>query len=162
MFSSLIKVFIVEFISGFMKRIICVSGSVCSGKTTVAKRLAKKLKAKYIDVNKVIKENKLAESYDKVRKCDVVDVKKLNKVLEEIIKNSKENLVIDSHMSHFLSPKLVDYVVITKTSLKKLKNRLKKRGYSKKKIEENMEVEIMDICLNEAKELGHKIKIVET
>ena len=86
----------------------------------------------------------------------------MNKVLEKIIKESKESLVIDSHMSHFLSPRLVDYVVITKTSLKKLKNRLKKRKYSKSKIDENLEVEIMDVCLNEAKELGHKVKIVET
>ncbi len=141
---------------------ICVSGSVGTGKTTYAKRLAKKLKARYIDVNEIIKKYKLSEGYDKKRKCKIIDIKKLNNILEKIIKESKESLVIDSHMSHFLNPKLVDYVVITKTSLKKLKNRLKKRGYNKIKIDENLEVEIMDICLNEAKELGHKIKIVNT
>ena len=145
-----------------MKKVICVSGSVGTGKTSVAKKLAKRLKAEYVDVNETIKKNKLSEGYDKKRKCKIVDIKKLNKTLEKIIKNSKESLVIDSHMSHFLSPKLVDYVIITKTNLKKLKNRLKKRGYSNTKIEENMEVEIMDICLNEAKELGHKVKIVKT
>ena len=142
--------------------IICLVGLVGTGKTTYAKRLANKLKARYIDVNKIIKENNISEGYDKKRKCEIVDIKKLNKVLEKIIKESKESLVIDSHMSHFLSPRLVDYVVITKTSLKKLKNRLKKRGYSKSKIDENLEVEIMDICLNEARELGHKVKIVNT
>lgn len=143
-----------------MKKIICVSGSVCSGKTTYAKELARRLKARYVDVNDIIKENKLNESYDRKRKCKIVDIKKLNKVLERMIKGSKESLIIDSHMSHFLNPKLVDYVVITKTSLKKLKKRLEKRKYNRKKIEENMEVEIMDVCLNEARELGHKIKIV--
>ena len=145
-----------------MKKVICVSGSVGTGKTSVAKKLAKRLKAEYVDVNETIKKNKLSEGYDKKRKCKIVDIKKLNKTLEKIIKNSKESLVIDSHMSHFLSPKLVDYVIITKTNLKKLKNRLKKRDYSKRKIEENLEVEIMDICLNEARELGHKVKIVKT
>ena len=162
MFSALINIFIVEFLIKIMKKAVCVSGSVGTGKTTYAKRLANKLKARYIDVNKIIKENNISEGYDKKRKCEIVDIKKLNKVLEKIIKESKESLVIDSHMSHFLSPRLVDYVVITKTSLKKLKNRLKKRGYSKSKIDENLEVEIMDICLNEARELGHKVKIVET
>ena len=162
MFFTLINIFIVEFLIKIMKKVVCVSGSVGTGKTTYAKRLAKELKARYIDVNKVIKENNISEGYDKKRKCKIVDIKKLNNILEKIIKESKESLVIDSHMSHFLNPNLVDYIVITKTSLKKLKNRLKKRGYSKSKIEENLEVEIMDICLNEAKELGHKVKIVNT
>ena len=126
------------------------------------KKLSKKLKAKYVDVNEIIKKNNISDGYDKKRKCKIIDVKKLNKILEKVIKESKESLVIDSHMSHFLNPKLVDYVVITKTSLKKLKNRLKKRKYSKSKIEENLEVEIMDVCFNEAKELGHKVKIVNT
>jgi len=145
-----------------VKKAICVSGSVGSGKTTYAKKLAKKLKAKYVDVNEIIKKNSLVESYDKKRKCNVVDIKELKKTLEKMIKHSKEKLVIDSHMSHFLDPKLVEYVIIVRTSLKKLRNRLEKRNYSKKKIDENLEVEIMEVCLNEAKELGHNIKIVET
>jgi broad-specificity NMP kinase len=46
--------------------------------------------------------------------------------------------------------------------LKKLKQRLKKRGYHKAKIEENLECEIFDVCLEEAKEAGHKVKIINT
>jgi len=30
-------------------------------------------------------------------------------------------------------------------------------GYSKDKIQENLECEIFDVCLNEAKEAGHKV-----
>lgn len=143
-------------------KVICVTGSVGSGKTTTAKKLVRKYRAVYVDVNKVIRENKLAEYYDKKRKCNVVDVKKLNKILIKMIKNSKKNLVIDSHMSHYLSPKYVDLCVVCKCDLRKLKNRLEKRGYSKSKITENMEVEIFDVCLNEAIEMGHNIEIVET
>jgi len=145
-----------------MVKITIVTGSVCSGKTTIAKRLAKKNKAKYVDVNKIINKNKPCESYDKKRKCKVVDTKKLNKALIKIIKASKENLVIDSHMSHFLPPKYVDECIVTKTSIKKITNRLKKRKYSKAKIKENIDVELFDVCLNEAKEIGHKVKIITT
>ena len=35
-------------------KIIVVTGSVCSGKTKVAKRIAKEKDGKYIDVNKVL------------------------------------------------------------------------------------------------------------
>lgn len=143
-----------------MKKIIIVTGSVAAGKTTVAKKLAKKYKAKYVDVNKLIKENKLYDYYDKKDKSYVVDIKKLNKFLINLIKKSKESLVIDSHLSHYLPKKYVDLCVVVKCELKKLKKRLEKRKYSNKKIKENLEVEIFDVCLTEAKERGHKLKIV--
>ena len=61
-----------------MKAII-VSGSVATGKTTFAKKLAKKHNYEYLDVNSLIKENKIYDSYDKKRKCYVVDTNKLNR-----------------------------------------------------------------------------------
>lgn len=145
-----------------MKKIICVTGSVASGKTTIAKKLAKKYKAKYVDVNKLIKENKLYDSYDKKDKSYVVDTKKLNKSLINLIKKSEDSLVLDSHLSHYLPKKYADLCVVVKCPLKKLRKRLEKRKYSKAKIEENIQVEIFDVCLNEAKEKGHKIKIINT
>jgi broad-specificity NMP kinase len=48
-----------------MKKII-VTGTPGTGKTTLAKKLSKKLKYAYIDVNNVIKENKLKEGYDRI------------------------------------------------------------------------------------------------
>jgi len=144
-------------------KVIIVTGSVCSGKSTVAKKLAKEKNAKYIDVKKIISKNKgVVKGYDKIRKCKIIDIKKLNKKLIDLIKKSKEDLVIDSHLSHYLPKKYVDLCVVVKCDLKVLKKRLKKRRYSEKKIRENLDVEIFDICLNEAKELGHKIKIIDT
>ena len=139
---------------------ICVSGSVASGKTVYAKKLAKELKYTYIDLNEVIDENKLKEDYDKERKTFEVDVKKLNKVLIKIIKDSKENLIIDGHLSHYLPKKYVDKVIIIKCDLKELRKRLEKRKYNEKKIRENLDCEIFDVCFEEAKELKHKVEVV--
>ncbi len=141
--------------------IIIVIGSVGTGKTTYAKKLAKKLKYKYIDVNKIISEKKLSSGYDRKRKCKVVDTAKLNKVLIDLIKKNK-NLVIDSHLSHFLPSKYVDKCYVTKCDLKELEKRLKKRKYSKEKIRENLDAEIFDVCLTEAQERGHKVEITDT
>ncbi|MAG52702.1 MAG: kinase [Nanoarchaeota archaeon] len=142
-------------------KVISVSGSVCTGKTTYAKKLARRLRYKYIDLNKIIDENKLKGEYDKRRKTYSIDVKKLNRVLIKLIKKSKESLVIDGHLSHFLPKKYVNEVIILKCSLKKLKKRLEKRGYSKLKVRENLDAEIFDVCFEEAKELGHKVRVVE-
>lgn len=149
-----------------MKTIITiVTGTPGTGKTTVAKRIAEKQRAVYIDVNEVIKHNKLKEGYDKKRKAAIIDIKKLSKVLIQIIKEARKkgiSLVIDSHLAHYVTPKHIDLCVVTKTSLKKLKQRLKKRGYHKAKREENIECEIFDVCLIEAQEAGHKVKIITT
>ncbi|MBU0536259.1 MAG: AAA family ATPase [Nanoarchaeota archaeon] len=147
------------------ERIVIVTGTPGTGKTTLAKKLARKHKYEYIDVNEVVRKNKLSEGYDRKRKTKIVDEKRLAKVLENVIKQArkeKRRLIIDSHMSHYISPNLVDLCIVTRCSLKKLASRLKKKGYHKAKIDENMECEIMDIILEEAKHAGHKIKVVET
>ncbi|MBU3941512.1 MAG: adenylate kinase family protein [Nanoarchaeota archaeon] len=144
-----------------MKTII-VSGTPGTGKTEIAKELAKKLKYKYIDVNKIIKENSLSDGYDKKKECEIVDVKKLSKFLIDFIKKSKQNLVIDSHLAHYLPKKYIDLCIITKCELKDLKKRLEKRKYGKTKIRENIDSEIFDVCLNEAAEKGHTILIIDT
>jgi adenylate kinase len=141
---------------------IIVSGTPGTGKSSVARKLAKKLGYRYINVKRLLQKYKLKEKYDSKRKSWVVDEKKLAKALEKLIKESKSGLVIDSHLSHFISPKLVDLCVITKCELKALERRLRRRGYSKNKIRENLDCEIFDICLNEAQEIGHKIRIIDT
>jgi len=142
-------------------KVIIVSGSVGCGKTRFAKKLALKKNYKYVSLTEFINKNKLFEKYDKKRKTYDVDIKKLNNTLIELIKNSKKNLVIDGHLSHYLPKKYVDLCYIVKCDLKELKKRLKKRGYSKLKIMENLEAEIFDSCYNEAVEMGYKVKIVK-
>lgn len=139
--------------------VICVTGTPGTGKTTYSKKLAKKLKYKYVDVSKIIKEEKLYEEYDRKNKEYVVDEKKLSKFLLELTKVDKE-LVIDSHLSHYLKAKNVEKVIVMKCELKELKKRLDKRKYNKQKIQDNMDSEIFDICKNEAEELGHKVEVL--
>jgi adenylate kinase len=143
-------------------KVIIITGSVGSGKTTLSKKLSKFLNFNYIDVNNVINDNKLSDGYDKNNMCEIIDVKKLNKVLIKLIKLSKKGLVIDSHLSHYLNKKYVDLCIVTKCDLNFLRKRLKKRKYSEKKIRDNMEAEIFNVCLEGSKEKGHKTLIVDT
>ncbi|MFH1972523.1 MAG: adenylate kinase family protein [archaeon] len=141
--------------------IILFTGTPGTGKSTLAKEFAKKKKWKYIDVNKVIDDNNLIEKYDIERDTFVVDEKRLSKILVEMIKK-EENLVIDSHMAHYVPKKYVDLVFCTKCDLRRLKIRLESRKYKDKKVRENLDAEIFDVCLNEAMELGHKVIVLDT
>lgn len=144
--------------------VIIVTGTPCTGKTRYAKALAKQKFYQYVDVNEIIKKYNLSEGYDKENDCEIVDTEKLAQELIKLIKAKKSGgFVIDSHLSHYLLKEYADECIVMKCSdLDKLKKRLKLRGYSDKKIKDNLEAEIMDSCLNEAKEFGHKVKIVET
>ncbi|MBS3105468.1 AAA family ATPase [Candidatus Woesearchaeota archaeon] len=156
-----------------MKTII-VTGTPGTGKTTIAKKLANRLKYHYLDVNKIINKYKLSEGYDRKRKTKIVDIKKLNKLLIKKIKTLKKSnitknrikkykgIVIDSHLSHYLPKKYVDFCIVTKCNIKELNKRLKKRKYSKNKIEENIQAEIFNVCLEEAKKKKHKIIEIDT
>ena len=139
--------------------VIIVTGTPGVGKSVIAKNLAKRLKFKYIDINKFVKDNKIYEEYDNKRKCYVVDVKKLNEALVKEI--SDKGVVIDGHLSHYLDKKYVDWCVVVKCDLKLLKKRLEKRKYSKEKIRENLDSEIFDVCLSEARELQDRILVVD-
>ena len=152
-------------------KVIIVTGSVGTGKTTLAKKLAEKLNYEYVDVNKIIRKYKISEGYDKKRKTKLIDTKKLNKYLiKEILDIKKANkkrpiqdgMVIDSHLSHYLPKKYVDLCIVTKCNLKTLEKRLRKRMYNKGKIRENLDCEIFDTCFSEAKEKGHELIVLDT
>jgi len=143
-------------------KVIIVSGSVGTGKTRLSKKLSKSLGYEYVDVSKLIKEKELSEGYDSKNKCEIVNVGILKKFLVEFIKKSKKNLIIDSHLSHYLPKKYVDLCIITTCDLKVLKTRLKKRKYSVSKIKENLEAEIFDTILIEAKEKKYNLLVVNT
>ncbi len=143
-------------------KIIAVTGTPGTGKTEIAKALAKKINYKHIELNKIIKEEKLYANYNKKLNTYETDIKKLNKYLIKLIKKSKYNLIIDSHLSHYLPKSYVDLCIVCKCDLKELKNRLEKRKYSKTKIRENMDSEIFEVCLVESVENKHKIIAVDT
>ncbi len=141
--------------------IIAVTGTPCTGKTTLATSLAKELGYEYVDVAKVIKDKKLSEGYDEERQCDIIDTEKLVEALVGIVGSG--NYILDSHLSHYLPNKVVDLCIVTKCNLKVLKQRMEERGYSKFKVRENMDAEIFDVCLVEAmEEQEHEILVVDT
>lgn len=137
--------------------IVCITGTPGTGKTTLAKKLAKQLQATYVDGNDIIKKHRLEEAYDTERDCGVIDIKAfVAAILEEC--RGDECYIIDSHLSHHIPAEKASYCIICQCKLSELKRRLVARKYSEHKIQENLQAEIMEVCRTEAQEHGHRIE----
>ena len=143
------------------KILIAISGSPGVGKSTLAKFLAKKLGYDRLDLHYYYK--RISTRYNRSKQSYDINYKKFEKLVKEKLNQTKKGLIIDSHISHLLPKKLVDLcIVLTHSNLKTLEKRLKARKYSKKKIQENLDAEIFQICLMEAQEKGHKVLVFDT
>ncbi len=142
-------------------KLIAVTGTPGTGKSTIAKRLSLLLGYAYLNGSELVKSSKLAEKYDKRRKTAVVDPSLFThavlKVRDVEAKRGSKGLIVDSHLSHFLPSKDVSACIVLTCSLPELAMRLSKRGYGRAKIRENLDAEIFDTILVEAKESGHNV-----
>jgi adenylate kinase len=121
--------------------IICISGTPGVGKTTISKKLGKRLGIKVISLNRLIKKLKLIEGFDKKRKAFIVNERKLKRI------KVNGNFIIDGHLSHFIPN---DLTIVLRLHPKKLRERLRTKKWKKEKIEENVIAEALDIIYAEA------------
>jgi len=148
-------------------KVIAITGTPGTGKTTLARKL-KRQGYLLLDVPSLIKNFKLATGYDRKRRCAIINVEGLVKAIGMSIRQIKrmnkglKGVVIDSHLSHYLPKTLVSKCIVVRCSLKTLERRLQKKGYLQRKIRDNLEAEIFEVCLQEAREKGHTIKVMTT
>lgn len=151
-------------ISSCYMKVILVTGTPGTGKTSLARELSLFTLYTYLDPVKKFGSD-FRVGYDTERKCHIVDHKRLTLAVLGYLqaqKKGKKGVIVDSHLAHFLPASRVDACIVTVCSLKALKRRLSKRSYSPSKIRENMDAEIFDTCLLEARALGHKVIVVNT
>ncbi len=152
-----------------LKKVIIISGTPGTGKTVLGKALVKEgKKGEHLELGEMIKKEGLYLGYDHGRDTLIMDEEKFREKIREIMEREEEEkerfLVMDGHVADLISKDLVDLVVVLKCNPKVLRERLKEKGYFEEKIEENVEAEIMEICLNDALEAfgEEKILVIDT
>lgn len=129
-----------------------ITGNPGTGKHTVARILAKKLKLDLVDINKIA----IAEGIVK-KNGDVldVDVKKLKEILD---KRTTKNTLLVGHLAPYVSSRSkVEFAIVLRRNPYSLERSYKKRGYVKKKSIENLGSEILGITYYDTiKNIGRK------
>lgn len=140
--------------------LLIITGTPGTGKSTLARWLSKKLHFSHFDLPQHYLD--VADTYNYKKDCYDIDQEKFEKLVLEKLQKEKD-LLVDTHIAHYLPKSLVDLcLVLTCKDLKELHKRLKVRKYSERKIKENLEAEIFQICLQEAQKNGHKIMVFDS
>jgi adenylate kinase len=144
------------------KRVILITGTPCTGKTSVANQLKTKLDAICINLTEFAKRHNLTLGEDKERKTIIIDEARMSQKLAEIIDaTSKANIIIDGHYASVVAPPdLTTHVFVLRRNPKELKGFMEKSGFEGVKLWENLSAEILDTCLIEALQ-NQKGKICE-
>jgi adenylate kinase len=138
-----------------------LTGTPGTGKTSVAKLVAKSYGLTHLDLNKAIKEMRLYSGYDAKRKSYIADMKKVKEYVS-VFERKNKNTLIDGHLAHMLPDKLVDAVIVLRCEPSALKKRLTKRRWSRLKVTENAEAEMIGIIAYEARQNHRKVFEIDT
>ena len=136
--------------------VIFISGTPCTGKTTVANDLNGYLSdngfdSKLIRINDFAFENDLVLGEDPDKFYKVIDIDGLNDCLNEEINQSNGILIVEGHLSHLCEG--ADKMIVLRLNPSILKNRFEERSYAESKIQENLEAEALAVCSAEAYEI---------
>ncbi|RDB29184.1 Adenylate kinase isoenzyme 6 [Hypsizygus marmoreus] len=131
--------------------VIIITGTPGTGKSTHAQMLADEspIPLKHINVGEWVKERGLYEDFDQEWQSYTVDEDKLLDELEPVV--AEGGIILDWHTCEIFPERWADLVVVLRCDHTRLWERLEKRGYPLKKIEENNEAEIMQVVLEEAR-----------
>ena len=134
-----------------MYKTIFITGTPCTGKTTVSEVLSSKLNCQLIKINDLAIENDFVLGIDEDKCYKVIDIPKLNEKVSEIIDDSDELIIFEGHLAHLCDG--ADKVIVLRVRPEILRSRLEGRDYSEAKIRENLEADAMGVCTTEAYEI---------
>lgn len=128
---------------------MAVTGTPGTGKTMVCREL-EKMGFPVIYLTSYLDEKKLLSERDVNADTWLVDMKRVREHFDKKKElQSKRWMIVDSHLSHYLE---VDAIVLLRCHPEVLRERLGCRNYSTKKINENVECEMVDVIASEVRD----------
>ncbi|KAI4128567.1 MAG: hypothetical protein LQ338_002661 [Usnochroma carphineum] len=138
---------------------IIVTGTPGVGKTSLCEALVSNTGLQHLPINRVAKERDCLDGWDEDMKSWIIDEDKLLDALESDVQTG--GYLIDWHACDLFPRSWVDLVIVLRSDSSILYDRLKARNYPEGKLQENMDAEIMEVLLSEAREAFDEEIVIE-
>jgi adenylate kinase len=146
-------------------KIIIITGTPGTGKTSLAKRLSEDLHCTYINTSELALKHKATHNDPTGRDTLVIEEDILVRKIKQIIDNtSSKCIIIDTHYPSILRDlkKYNPLVLVLRATPETLVKRLEKRGWRRNKILENAEAELLGIVDLEARSVFPRVYSIDT
>jgi len=124
--------------------LVAVTGTPATGKSTLARSIARSTGCRIIEINEIVERKRLFSSKDRYG-SKIVKLPELEREVKREAGMQKGMVLVVGH----LAPELrfsYNVAVVTRAPLAELIRRMKKRGYPIGKIKENLMSEALDYC----------------
>ena len=121
--------------------------------------MQEQLGMKHIATGEVIAQHKCYDGHDDKLDTHILDEDKLLDILEPMFQQYQQQetgIVLDFHVCEIFPERWFDLVLVLRTQTEILFDRLQARHYSEQKRDQNMQSEIMQVVLEEAREAYDK------
>ncbi|BAF21365.1 adenylate kinase isoenzyme 6 homolog [Oryza sativa Japonica Group] len=136
---------------------VLVTGTPGTGKTTTCSLLADAVDLRHINIGDLVREKSLHDGWDEELECHIINEDLVCDELEDVMEEG--GILVDYHGCDFFPERWFDLVVVLQTDNSILHDRLTSRGYMGAKLTNNIECEIFQMLLEEARE-SYKEEIV--
>lgn len=144
-----------------LARVMIIAGTPGTGKTIVCRKLVEICNLEVLNIGEIALQKGFVTIYDQRRDTYVVDEEKLVDYVIGVVSSSSGVLVLQTHYPEIIPGSIVDYVFVLRTHPLELEKRLMARGWSRKKINENVMAEILGVIAENAAQAFGDERIVE-
>jgi len=140
---------------------IVIGGTPGTGKTKIAKIVGSRLAIETISLGDLAEKEGCISAQDKARDTGIINEDCLVEAILDIVDDKSKRIVIEGHYVDLVPYGSVEIAIVLRTHPEILRERLKERGYSKAKVDENVEAEVLGVCQLDALDAFGEEKVYE-